>query len=250
MQSPRLPSVVLVLAALMPAACGGRAAVGQLEPASQFAAAKHAFRHGEFRTAQELFNRMVFDVSARDPLMPGVRFYLGETWFGLGDYLQASREFRRVADDFPQDSLAAYGLLRSADSFARMWRRAELDPTHGEAAITGYQELLGRYPESPAAVLAQVRMRAIQEQFALKDYQNGLFYFRRGGYDSAILYFRNLIATYPAASVVPDAFVRLVQAYDRIGYREEREETCAHLQQYYGGRADVRQVCGTGSPGR
>jgi outer membrane protein assembly factor BamD len=155
-----------------------------------------------------------------------------------------------VADDYPQDSLAAYGLLRSADSFARLWRRAELDPTQGDAAIAAYQELLGRYPDSPAAVIGQVRMRAIQEQFALKDYQNGLFYFRRGAYDSAILYFRALIAAYPSASVVPDAFVKLVQAYRQIGYREEREETCAHLRQYYGGRADVREVCGAGSPGR
>ncbi len=250
MLSPRLRSLVPVLAALSLTACGGRAVVEQLEPAVQFDAAMQLFRHGKFRKAQEHFNRMAFDVPARDPIVPKVRFYLGESWFGVGDYLQASREFRRVADDFPQDSLAPYGLLRAADCYARLWRRAELDPTHGEAAIAAYQELLGRYPETPAAVVGQVRMRAIQEQFAQKDYQNGLFYFRRGAYDSAILYFRSLIATYPSAVVVPDAFVRLVEAYGRIGYREEREETCAHLRQYYGGRADVREVCGAGSPGR
>ena len=246
----RIRPIFLLAVTAGAAACGGRAVVGDLEPASRYQQAMLVFRRGEYRDAQELFNRMVFDVPARDPLMPKVRFYLAESWFGLGDYLQASREFRRVADDFPEDSLAAYGLLRSADSFARLWRRAELDPTHGESAVTGYQELLGRYPDSPAAQLGQVRLRAIQEQFAQKDFMNGLFYFRRGAYDSAILYFRSLIATYPAASVVPDAFVKLVQSYRQIGYREEREETCAHLQQYYGGRADVRRVCGTGSPGR
>jgi len=102
----------------------------------------------------------------------------------------------------------------------------------------------------PAARLGEVRMHAIQDRFAEKDFDNAQFYFRRGAYDSAILYLRNLIATYPSAGVVPDAFVMLVRAYRQIGYREEREETCEHLRQYYGGRADVRQVCGTGSPGR
>ena len=101
-----------------------------------------------------------------------------------------------------------------------------------------------------AAGLGAVRMRAVQEQFALKDFQTGDFYFRRGGYDSAILYFRGLIATYPSSRLVPEAFVRLVQAYRAIGYLEEREETCAHLREHYGTRPDVREACGSGNPGR
>jgi outer membrane protein assembly factor BamD (BamD/ComL family) len=93
-------------------------------------------------------------------------------------------------------------------------------------------------------------LRELEEHFARKDFLNGDFYFRRGAYDSAILYFRHLIASYPSATAVPDAFVRLVEAYRAIGYREEQEETCAHLRQYFGGRDDVRRVCGDGSTGR
>jgi len=243
-------TVALMALAAGLTACGGRAAPGQLEPASRFSEAMRAYRHGDYRHAQERFNQLTFDISGRDSLMPRIRFYLAESFFGIGDYVQAARDFRRVSDDFPNDTLAPYGLLRSADSEARLWRRYELDPTHGETAVTGYQELLQRYPGSPAARLGEVRMHAIQEQFARKDFDNGQFYFRRGAYDSAILYYRNLIATYPSSSLVPDAFVMLVRAYRQIGYREEREETCDHLRQYYGGRADVRQVCGPGSPGR
>ena len=242
-----VPGALLLLAG---AACHRGPLPGELTPASQYERAMRVFREGRFREAHDQFNRMLFDIPSRDTLAPKVRFYLGESFFGMGDYIQAAREFHRVADDFPEDALAPYGLLRSADSYARLWRRAELDPTHGQTAMAGYQELTGRYPDSPATQLGETRLQAIQEQFALKDFQNGLFYFRRGAYDSAILYFRSLIATYPSTSVVPEAFVKLVQAYRAIGYREEREETCAHLRQYYGGRADVRQVCGGGSPGR
>ena len=239
------------LALLLAVACrGGAPPTGSLEPQSQYAEALRAFRAGHFRKSQELLNRMLFDLPARDTLMPKVRFHLGESFFGMSDYIQAAREFRRVADDFPQDALAPFGLLRSADSYAGLWRRSELDPTHGETAVAGYQELAGRYPDSEAARLATIRMHAIQEQFAHKDYQNGLFYFRRGAYDSAILYFRSLIATYPSSPLVPEAFVRLVQAYRAIGYAEEREETCTHLREHYGSRQDVREVCGSGRPGR
>ena len=241
--------LVMAAALLVGAACH-RQNPGLITPTSQYSEAMRAFREGDFHGAQERFNRMQFELAARDTLAPRVRFYLAECFFGMGDYVQAAREFHRVADDFPQDELAPYGLLRAADSYARMWRRSELDPTQGETAVAGYQELTGRYPESAAAQLGQARLLAIQEQFALKDFQNALFYFRRGAYDSAILYLRSLIATYPSSRVVPEAFVKLVQAYRAIGYREEREETCAHLRQYYGDRPDVRQVCGSGNPGR
>lgn len=221
-----------------------------LGPDLQFEAALRDYRAGRFARAMQAFQRLQFDLPARDSLQADAHFYLAECQAAQDDYLTAAREFRKVADDFPSDALAPFALLRVGDQYARLWRRPELDPTNGETALATWQELVGRYPESPASELAQLRIRAIQDQYARKDFQNGLFYFKRGGFDSAILYFRSLIAQYPGASVVPEAYVKLVESYRAIGYREEREETCAHLHQYFGGRADVRAVCGDGSPGR
>jgi len=220
------------------------------DPDARYREGMQAFRHGDFQGAQEIFQALQFELAARDTLLPKVRFYYAESFAGLDDFIGAAREFRRVADDFPSDALAPYALLRAGDQHGRMWRRLELDPTNGETALATYQELIGRFPDSPAARLAEIRVRVLQDLYARKDFENGLFYFKRGGYDSAILYFRSLIAQYPGASVVPDAYVKLVEAYSAIGYREEREETCAHLREVFGTRADVRRVCGNGSTGR
>lgn len=232
------------------AACHHSVPVAPLEPSVQYAQAMRLFRAGRFDKAQVALQRLQFDLPARDTLLAEVRFYLAETYAAQNDMITAAREFRRVADDFPSDALAPQALLRVGDQYARLWRRAELDPTNGETALATFQELLGRYPESAAARIATVRVQALNDQYARKDFQNGLYYFKRGGFDSAILYFRGLIARYPASSVVPEAYVKLVEAYRTVGYREERDETCAHLQQFFGGRADVRRVCGNGSPGR
>lgn len=222
----------------------------QVDPVAAFTSAMHDFRHGKFSRAQSGFQRVQFELSARDTLVPRARFYLAETYAGQGEMMTAAREFRRVADDYPSDSLAPYALLRVGDQYGRLWRRPELDPANGETALASYQELLGRYPDSPAARLAEVRVRELQNSFARKDYENGLWYMKRGAYDSAILYFTGMIAKYPSATLVPDAFIRLVQAYRAIGYQEELEEKCAHLRQYFGSRADVRRECGNGNPGR
>lgn len=219
-------------------------------PSNLYLATLREFRHGNFTRAETGFTKLTFDLPAGDTLVVRARYYLAECKFGLGDYVTAAREFRRVADDSPGDALAPEALLRAGDAHAQLWRRPELDPVSGQTALATYQELVGRYPEARASAVASVRMRFLNDQFALKEYETGLFYLRRGAYDSAILYLRSVIAQYPTAAIVPDAFVRLVRAFKAIGYREEMEEACGTLRQYYGRRADVRELCGNGPAGR
>ena len=220
------------------------------ESTALYQASLREFRHGRFMRAQAGFQRLSFELTPRDSLFTLTRFYLAETYFGTRDYVTAAREFRRVSDEAPDDPLAPTALLRAGDSHAQLWRRPQLDPTSGQTALATWQELQGRYPGSEASEISFVRVRALNDAFARKEYETGLFYLRRGGYDSAILYFRALISTYPSSALVPEAFVRLVRAYTAIGYREEREETCQHLAQYYPNRRDVREACGDRNPGR
>jgi len=208
------------------------------------------FRQGRFDHAQAGFQKLTFDLTARDSLFALSRFYLAETYFGLHDFVTASREFRRVADEAPESPLAPTALLRAGDSYAELWRKPALDPTNGQTALATWQELQGRYPDSEAAAISFVRVRALNDLFAQKAFESAEFYFRRGGYDSAILYFRDLISTYPNSALVPQSFIYLVRSYRAIGYREELQETCDHLVQYYPSRRDVREACGDRRAGR
>jgi outer membrane protein assembly factor BamD len=209
-----------------------------------YQASLRQFHRGRFDRAQQGFQKLTFDLTSRDSLFTQARFYLAETYFGLHDYVTASREFRRVADEAPESPLAPTALLRAGDSYAEMWRNPELDASNGQTALATWQELQGRYPDGEAANISVLRVRALNEQFARKEFESAVFYFRRGGYDSAILYFRDLISTYPSSTLVPESFVYLVRSYRAIGYKEELQETCDHVVQYYPSRRDVREVCG------
>jgi outer membrane protein assembly factor BamD len=133
--------------------------------------------------------------------------------------------------------------------YADLWRRPELDPTYGQTALATYQELLNRYPGISAATRAQLRIAELNERFAYKTYKAALFYFRLKAYDSAILYFKDLVATYPKASVVPDALVKLVEAYRKLGYREDVQETCDYIRRFHPKAPGANQVCPTNSAG-
>lgn len=197
----------------------------------------------EWQDAAIAYERLLLELPRGDRRLPAARIALGEARLGSKSYLQAVREFRRTADEYPTDSLAPTGLLRAGDAYAAMWRRPELDPTYGLQALATWQELLTRYPESPVAVTGRARVAGLQEWFAIKELKNGKFYLRYKAYDSAILVFKDLVAKYPRTSVAPEALSQLVGAYRRLGYVEDVEEMCGYFRTNYPDSALLALSC-------
>ncbi|HEX6104999.1 MAG TPA: outer membrane protein assembly factor BamD [Gemmatimonadales bacterium] len=253
----RWPLLVLLLLSGALAACGGPPEPAPPTPVSEVQAtgasaqevdslwrqALGRVRRGKWADAQKLLDRILLEFSPGDARIPQAHFWLGEAHFGLNSHLQAAREFRRVSDETPNDPLAAEALLRVADVYADLWRRPELDPSYGQTALATYQELLNRYPGGPQAARAQARISELQEKFAYKEYRAALYYFRLKAFDSAILYLKDVVATYPRASVAPDALVKLVEAYQRLGYREDVQETCGYIRRFHPGAEGAGRVC-------
>jgi outer membrane protein assembly factor BamD len=212
-------------------------------PETELNRAQELIRHGDYRRALLMLQRLTFEFAPGQAEAAAARYYLAECYFQTGDRVQAAHDFRKVADEFPASEYAPLALLRAGDANLRLWRRAELDPTYGETALSIYQELAGRYPDTDAAARARPHVQRLQNQFAEKTYKNGMFYLRRKAYDSAIIYFKEVIATYPNATLAADALLRLVDSYRAIGYKDELQETCAHLRRFYPQATGLARSC-------
>jgi outer membrane protein assembly factor BamD len=222
-----------------------------VQPDVQLGQAMDLFHRGDFRRAQVILQRMTFDLDPGRPELAQIRYYLAECSFQEGDYVQAASDFRKVSDEFSTTEYAPLALLRAGDANLRLWRRPELDPSYGETALAIYQELAGRFPDSDAAARARIHVRHLENQFAEKTYKTGIFYLRRKAFDSAIIYFKDVIANYPNSARAPDALLRLVDSYRAIRYTQELQETCEHLRRYYPKANGIDQTCppaGTDSP--
>ena len=112
-----------------------------------------------------------------------------------------------------------------------------------ENALATYNTLLSLYPQSPQAEVGKKELADLEEMFAQKNYLAGLYYFRRGGYDSGIIYFKDVLARYPNAPTARLAQLRLVDAYKAIRYHEAAADACAALRKSYPNDADVRRTC-------
>src|SRR5256885_14806006 len=78
-----------------------------------------------------------------------------------------------------------------------------------------------------------------------------MFYLKRKAFDSAIIYFKDVIANFPNAHRAPDALLRLGDTYRAIHYTQELQETCDHLRRLFShaaGPAGRRPAAGGTTP--
>jgi outer membrane protein assembly factor BamD len=226
------------------------------------AACAPGFQPRKFRTAPDLyratmeqFQRRKWDnalqgldllasqLPARDTLLPRVYWYQGQAHSRKQEHLLAAQSYGRLTDAFPDDSLAERALYEMGREYQAMWRKPSLDAQYGETALATYRSLLDRYPDSPFVKEAAKQIAELNEMFARKDYENGEHYLRRKAYDSAIIYFRDVTRLYPGTPSAKASYLRLVDAYRKINYREDVAETCTEAKKFYPDDAEVGQAC-------
>jgi outer membrane protein assembly factor BamD len=202
------------------------------------------YKAGRYDNAAKAFEKLTLDLPARDPRLPVAFYYLAQSHEKNGENLLAAATYNRLIDAFPQDTLVDDALYLSGRSFEREWRHPELDATYGRSAITAYESLLASYPNSPYAKRAQDELSKLDEWLAEKDYNTGYLYLKRKAYDSAILYFKDVIRQHPNAKKTRDANLRLLEAYRAINYTEDARDLCDAMRKTYPNEREVRNACG------
>lgn len=190
------------------------------------------------------FERLTLELPARDSLLPLSHYYLGMAHKGRGEDLLAAQSLVRLVESFPGDTLADDALYEAARSYQRLWRKPELDPQYGLSAIQAYETLVTTYPDSPLRPQAERQIATLHDWLARKDFETADYYFRRRAYDSAIIYYQDVIRDYPDTPTARRASFRMLEIYRKLNYAEEAEEVCRGMRDRYPGDADVLAACG------
>jgi outer membrane assembly lipoprotein YfiO len=249
MPEPRLRLVaVLGAPALLAVGCRTETFNQRLQKQSsneaRYRLATREYERKHWENAIAAFDRLTIDLPARDTLLPRAYFYLGKAHARNGENLLAAQSFTRLPEAFPDDTLADDAIVEAAKAYARLWKRPSLDPQYGQMALSTYRTLLGMYPNSPLRERTTREIARLENMLATKDFEAGMFYLRRKAFDSAIIYFRDVIRNYPASTRTKDAYLRLVQAYRAIHYRDDAAEACDAVRRSYPADAAVRRMCG------
>ena len=209
-----------------------------------YSASMSEFQRHHWDNAVSGFEKLTTDLPARDTLLPRSYWYLATAHERQGEHLLAAQSYSRLVESFPDDSLADDAALEAARAYRRMWRKPQLDPTYGETALASYNTLLGLYPTSPLIPAAQKDIADLENWFAAKDFDAGMYYFRRKLYISASVFFKDALTKYPAAPTV--ARMRRCgwsRRTRRTGIATTRRSSARSSRMRYPTDKSVRDVC-------
>jgi outer membrane protein assembly factor BamD len=214
------------------------------DPAKLYAVAMTEYKAGRYDNAAKAFEKLTLDLPARDPRLPLSYYYLAQSQTRNGEYLLAAGTYNRLIDAFPQDTLVDDAFYLSGRAYQHEWRAPELDATYGKSAQSAYEAIVSAYPDSPYAPQAQKELAKLDEWFAEKDYGTGYLYLKRKAFDSAIIYFKDVIRLHPKAKKTRDAYLRLLEAYRAIRYTEDARDLCDSMRTAYPNDREVKESCG------
>jgi len=105
------------------------------------------------------------------------------------------------------------------------------DQATTEHALQALQDVVRRYPDTPYARDARLKIDMVYDQLAGKEMAVGRFYLLHDQHLAAINRFRNVIENpnYQTTSHVPEALHRLVEAYLSVGMTDQAQRAAAIL---------------------
>jgi outer membrane protein assembly factor BamD len=248
---PRRPLFLIAILGLVLAACASRGPVfTNMDADTLFQFGMERLAERRWGDAADAFQNLLL-MHANHPRTQEARFRLGEAYQGRREWITAAGEFNRVAIEFPAGPWADDARFQTCRSYAQLAPRPQLDQEYTRVAIEHCRSLLAYYPDSEYVPAAQALIVELTERIAEKDYLAGEHYFNRRAFDSAIIYYQGLVDEFPGTTWAPRALLRIVQAYERLGYEQEASAARTRLLNEYPTSPEARQVGGaapTGAP--
>ena len=181
----------------------------------------------------------------REPLHPTAdssRLLLAESYLATDQELLAANEFRQLSTSRPNSPLADDAQFGVCRSFWTVSPGLPRDQEFTEKTIEECTRLLEFFPRSPLAGSARDLVAQARQKMAAKELRVGTFYYDKGLYESAIIYFENILQTYPEAEVAPQTLFVLHDSYAEVGFRAEADLVRQRLIELYPDSPQAREL--------
>ncbi|WP_120078381.1 outer membrane protein assembly factor BamD [Aurantiacibacter odishensis] len=223
------------------AGCGGGPDTGASDLAyvardveSLYSAAKYRLDRGDLQLAAGLFD----EVERQHPYSPWARraqLMSAFSYYAARDYPSAIQSASRFLSIHPGNRDAPYAYYLIAMSYYEQISDIERDQAITERALQAMNEIVRRYPESPYADDARLKIDLLNDHLAGKEMEIGRFYERTGQWLAAQLRFQNVVEDYQTTSHTAEALYRLTETSLALGIPEEAQRYSAVLGANYPG---------------
>jgi outer membrane protein assembly factor BamD len=248
---PRLSRFTLpFLALLLPlAACSGPSAWDGRSTtlgASRNAAGQDTSAEGLFAAGMEALNReefiragQLFDTVEREhpysSFAANAKLMSAYADYSRNRYTEALGALDRFIQLHPAHRDIAYAYYLRALVMYEQINDTQRDQRSTEQAMAALQDVINRFPGSPYARDARLKMDLARDHLAGHEMQIGRFYQNRRLYTAAIGRFRRVLEEHQTTNHVPEALHRLTEIYLTLGLVDEARRTASVLGHNYPG---------------
>ena len=159
----------------------------------------------------------------RGLIMEAFSNYEAQKW---EDAITASKSY---LTKYPNTKDAAYAQYLFAMSNYNQIPDTTRDQERSEKALTAFQELVQKYPQSEYASDARSRIQIARDNLAGREMEVGRYYLERRNFPAAINRFREVVSKYQTTRHVEEALERLTEAYMSLGLTQEAQNAAAVL---------------------
>jgi outer membrane protein assembly factor BamD len=178
---------------------------------------------------KQLLEQYPFDPNAEE-----AEVNIAEAYFNQGRYPEAIAAFGDFERMHPTSDNLAQIEYRRGMAYLAQHRSADRDQQAIKNALDSFRNLAERYPGTPWATRADLRVRECREELAEHDAGIAKFYLQRGSLRAAESRLRGLLTDYPETQATAQALDRFAKVYAARDEPEEANLALATLVRYHG----------------
>lgn len=197
-----------------------------------YAAAKERLDQGQTKQAAALFD----EVERQHPYSPWARraqLMSAFSYYAARDYTKSIQSAQRFLSIHPGNKDAPYAYYLIALCYYEQISDVTRDQRTTEQAKQALTDIVRRYPATPYAADAKLKLDLVNDHLAGKEMTIGRAYERSGKWLAATLRFRNVVDNFQTTSHAPEALFRLVESYLSLGIPAEAQKAAAVLKANY-----------------
>lgn len=203
-------------------------------PEGIYAAGMEALDRREYQRAQQLFD-LVDREHPFSPFASNAKLMSAYSDYMRNRYTEAQGALDRFIQLHPAHRDIAYAYYLRALTFYEQINDNQRDQRMSEQAFAALQDVANRFPGTPYARDARLKMDLARDHLAGREMVVGRFYQNRRLYAAAIGRFRKVVDEYQTTNHVPEALHRLTELYLTLGLTEEARRTASVLGHNYPG---------------
>ena len=158
--------------------------------------------------AIEIFGKVV-ENSTYGPLAAKAQYKLGLVLKGLLRYYEAEEEFNKVVTRYPDSEWASAAKFQIASCRASLSKGASYDQGAAQEAKERFEQFVKEHPDAVLSLDAQKNINQIREKEAQASYDIALFYEKQKAFDSAKIYYNDIIDNHADSPLADQARAKL-----------------------------------------